>query len=194
MTTDPPFAQLHQLVQDLAPMPAAGFQRLKEAFSVLELPRKIKLTEVGKVAHALYFVNKGLVRLYYEKDGTDITAFIFREGYFAASYESFLRQQPSNQCLETLEEVELLALSHQALECLYVELPELHILTRKVAEQRFINAQRILSSHILESPEERYRRFLEENGDLLLRVPHHMVASFLGITPVSLSRIRKRIR
>jgi hypothetical protein len=69
----------------------------------------------------------------------------------------------------------------------------MNILTRKVAEQRFINAQRILSSFILDSPEDRYRKFEEQNKDLLQRVPQHIIASFLGITPVSLSRIRKRI-
>jgi CRP/FNR family transcriptional regulator, anaerobic regulatory protein len=62
-----------------------------------------------------------------------------------------------------------------------------------VAEQRFINAQLLLSSFILDSPEERYRKFEDMHGDLLLRVPHHMIASYLGITPVSLSRIRKRL-
>jgi CRP-like cAMP-binding protein len=67
-------------------------------------------------------------------------------------------------------------------------------LARKIAEQRFINAQLILSSYILDSPEERWKKFEATNGDLLLRVPHHMIASFLGITPVSLSRIRKRLK
>jgi CRP-like cAMP-binding protein len=51
----------------------------------------------------------------------------------------------------------------------------------------------MLSSFILDSPEERYRQFEKQHGDLLLRVPHHMIASYLGITPVSLSRIRKRL-
>ncbi|RYZ20118.1 MAG: hypothetical protein EOO10_23570 [Chitinophagaceae bacterium] len=66
-------------------------------------------------------------------------------------------------------------------------------MARKVAEQRFINAQLLLSSFILDSPEERYRKFEGQHGDLLLRVPHHIIASYLGITPVSLSRIRKRL-
>ena len=69
----------------------------------------------------------------------------------------------------------------------------MHIVARKVAEQRFINAQMMLASFILDSTEERYCKFEEQHGDLLLRVPHHIIASYLGITPVSLSRIRKRL-
>ncbi|HCR54650.1 MAG TPA: Crp/Fnr family transcriptional regulator, partial [Cytophagales bacterium] len=124
----------------------------------------------------------------------EITGFIFKEHLFASSYDSFLRKVPSLQTLETLEACELLVITYQKLEELYVTLPKINVLTRKVAEQRFINGQQILSSFLLESPEERYRRFEVQHKDLLQRVPQNMIASFLGITPVSLSRIRKRMQ
>jgi CRP-like cAMP-binding protein len=168
-------------------------QILESAFSFREVPKKFKLTVEGKIARELYFINKGLIRLYYTKDGEEITGFIFREGLFASSYDSFLRQTPGIQTLETIEDCELLVINTEGLQKLYDDLPKMNILARKVAEQRFINAQLILSSYILDSPEERYRRFEEQHGDLLLRTPHHMIASFLGITPVSMSRIRKRL-
>jgi CRP-like cAMP-binding protein len=87
----------------------------------------------------------------------------------------------------------LLVINKTELEKLYEALPKMHILARKVAEQRFINAQLMLSSFILDTPEERYSKFEKQHGHLLLRVPHHIIASLLGITPVSLSRIRKRL-
>lgn len=166
---------------------------VEDAFTFRHVPKKFKLTEEGKIARELYFILKGLIRLYYTKDGEEITGFIFREQLFASSYDSFLRQVPSIQTLETLEESDLLVIGYTRMQQLYEELPKMHILARKVAEQRFINAQMMLSSFILDSPEERYRKFEEQHGDLLLRVPHHMIASYLGITPVSLSRIRKRL-
>lgn len=132
--------------------------------------------------------------MYYTKDTEDITAFIFREHLFASSYDSFLRQAPSIQGLDTLEDSELLVITRDDLNTLYKKVPRMETLGRKIAEQRFINAQQILSSYILDSPVERWKKFEATNGDLLLRVPHHMIASFLGITPVSLSRIRKRIK
>ncbi|MNX90852.1 hypothetical protein D3C86_1229170 [compost metagenome] len=112
---------------------------------------------------------------------------------FAATLESFLSQQPGIQTLETFEPCTLLVLSRENLEKLYADFPKSHIIMRKVMEQRFIHAQQVVSSHILLNPSERYLQFAEKFPDLMQRVPQHILASFLGITPVSLSRIRKRI-
>ncbi len=169
-------------------------KRIIESYFIFrQVPKKFKLASEGKIARELYFINKGLLRLYYTKDGEEITAYLFREHLFASSYDSFLRQAPGIQTLETLEESDLLVIQYDDLQKVYNEIPAMQVLARKIAEQRFINAQMILSSYILDSPEERYRKFVAQQGDLLLRVPHHMIASFLGITPVSLSRIRKRL-
>ena len=150
---------------------------IESAFTFRKVPKKYKLAEEGRVSKELFFINKGLVRLYYTKDGEEITGYIFKEGLFASSYESFLRQTVSVQTLETLEDSDLLVINHSSMERLYNVVPAMNILTRKVAEQRFINAQLILSSFIMDSPEERYRKFEEQHSDLLLRVPHHIIAS-----------------
>ncbi len=187
------YTLLFETIEKLISLNSQEKDILMDSFSFRQVPKKFKLAEEGKVAKEIYFVNKGLLRLYYSKEGEEITGFIFREGLFASSYDSFLREVPSSQTLETLEESELLAISKIDLELLYQKMPAMNVLTRKVAEQRFINAQLILSSFILDSPEERYRKFAIDNKDLLNRVPQHYIASFLGITPVSLSRIRKRL-
>lgn len=187
------FDSLFAYMSSLADLNKQDRQLLQNYFTFRQAPRNFTLVREGMVARELYFINKGLLRLYYNKDGQDITAFIFREHLFATSYESFLKQSPGIQWLETLEDADLLVLSFEDMQELYRVWPPMNVLTRKIAEQRFINAQAILSSYILDSPEERYRKFEAQHGDLLLRVPHFMIASFLGITPVSLSRIRKRI-
>ncbi len=165
----------------------------QSAFTYREVPRHVTLIREGQVANELYFIKKGLLRLYYNKEGDYITAYFFREHLFAGSFESFLQSSPGIQYLETLEKSELLVLTKEKLDELYETMPKINILTRKIAEQRFINAQQILSSFLLDSPEERYRKFIRQNSDLFLRIPHHLIASYLGITPVSLSRIRKRL-
>ncbi len=165
----------------------------ENAFTFRQVPKKFMLVREGEITRDIYFINRGLLRLYYTKKGEEITAFIFREGLFASCLDSFLQQSPSIQNLETLEDCELLVLTFDRLQELYEKLPKMNILTRKVAEQRFINAQRILSSFILDSPEERYCKFEAHNQDLLQRVPQYIIASYLGITPVSMSRIRKRL-
>lgn len=188
----PMFQSIYRYILSFVSLTEKEKALFEEAFTFRQVPKKFVLAEEGKIARELYFIVRGLVRLYYTKDGEEITGFIFREGLFASSYDSFLRQAPSIQTLETLEDCDLLVISYNRLEQLYVELPKMNIVVRKIAEQRFINAQQVLSSFILDSPEERYRKFEAQHGDLLLRVPHHMIASYLGITPVSLSRIRKR--
>lgn len=165
----------------------------ESAFSFKSVPKNFTLVSQGEISNELYFINKGLLRLFYNNDGDYITGYIFRENHFAGSYASFLERTESDQILETVEDSELLVLEKEYLEELYERIPKINILTRKIAEQRFINSQRILSSFLIDTPEERYRKFLKEDSDLLLRVPHHIVASYLGITPVSLSRIRKRV-
>lgn len=187
------FEALYRYILPFVSLNGKEKQGLEDAFTFRQVPKKFVLAEEGKIARELYFIVKGLVRLYYTKDGEEITGFIFREGLFASSYDSFLRQAPSLQTLETLEDCDLLVINDNRLQQLYEELPKMNIVVRKIAEQRFINAQQVLSSFILDSPEERYRKFAAQHGDLLLRVPHHMIASYLGITPVSLSRIRKRM-
>jgi CRP-like cAMP-binding protein len=187
------FETLYQYIKPFVTFSEQEKRVLEDAFTFRQVPKKFKLTEEGKIAKELYFILKGLVRLYYTKDGEEITGYIFKEHLFASSYDSFLRKVPSIQTLETLEDCDLLVITYNRLQQLYDDVPNMHIVARKVAEQRFINAQLILSSFILDSPEERYRKFEEQHGDLLLRVPHHIIASYLGITPVSLSRIRKRL-
>ena len=187
------FHSLYQYIQPFVSFTDKEKQVIENELVFRQVPKKFKLAEEGKIARELYFIIKGLVRLYYTKDGEEITGYIFKENLFASSYDSFLRQATGIQTLETLEDCELLVINHTQLQSLYESIPKMNIMARKVAEQRFINAQMILSSFILDSPEERYRKFEEQHGDLLLRVPHHIIASFLGITPVSLSRIRKRL-
>lgn len=186
------FTQLKEAINKLVPFSTKEWLALENAFSFRQIPKKFQLVEEGKIAREIYFINKGVLRLYYNNDGSEITGFIFTENLFASCYESFLRQAPSVQVMEALEDCELLVLTHAALQRLYADVPKMHILTRVVTEQRFINAQQILSSFILDTPEERYHKFAIQRPDLLQRIPQHIIASFLGITPVSLSRIRKR--
>jgi CRP-like cAMP-binding protein len=189
----PMFSHLHHTISQYVQLNDKERQIFESAFTYREVPKNFTLVDEGQIPREVYFINKGLLRLYYPNDGEFITAFIFREHLFAASYDSFLQSIPATQCLDTLEDAELLVLTKDKLDELYTTVPKINVMTRRIAEERFINAQRILSSFLLDSHEERYRKFAEQNGDLFLRVPHHIIASYLGITPVSLSRIRKRI-
>ncbi|PVH27109.1 Crp/Fnr family transcriptional regulator [Sphingobacterium corticibacter] len=170
------------------------WEKLYSAFELQQVPAGTVLTRIGGTERKLYFIVQGIVRLYcIGSKQQDVTVFLFKEHHFASSYQSFLTQELSDQALETLEPCTLMVINRRDFDKLHETVPKVNQLTRIIAEQRFINAQRIFSSHITQTPEQRYLNFERQQGDLLLRVPHHIIASFLGITSVSLSRIRNRV-
>jgi len=165
--------------------------------SKMEL-RQIKkgqiLVELAEVCQETYFILQGLIRFFYlTEEGQEITGFIFDEGLFATSHESFFTQSPSFQVLESLEDGKVLALKYDDLEELYQRIPKTQELVRKIGQARMSNAQKVLASLIIHKPEDRYTSMLETRPDLIGRIPQKVLATYLGITPVSLSRIRRRI-
>lgn len=170
------------------------WNHIENRFKLKHVPAKTYLTSLGEIEREAYFIIQGIVRLFcLNPKKEEITIFLFKENYFASSYHSFITQTPSSQALETLEDTTLLSINKKALDELYRLVPKMNLITRVIADQRFINSQAIFTSQIMLTAEERYLQFEKNHGDLLLRVPHHIIASFLGITPVSMSRIRKRL-
>jgi CRP-like cAMP-binding protein len=188
------YQRLKLAVETLIPLSDQEWDLFSAAFTERVIDGKTIITREGEIEKEIYFVCSGLARLYYQtKDNDQITAFIFCENMFASCLESFIKQHPSTQNLDTLESCTLLVLTKDNLDKLYEQVPKTHMIMRKVMEARFIAAQQLLSSYILAGPKERYELFSLHYPHLVQRVPQYILASFLGITPVSLSRIRKRI-
>lgn len=194
MTNPNAYDNLRSVFESLVPLSDQEWDLLGGAFTERVVDSRTAITSEGEIEKEIYFVVSGLVRLFYKsKDNDQITAFIFCENMFASCLESFIRQQPSTQSLETLEKSTLLVLTKDKLDALYEQVPKTHVIMRKVMEARFVASQQLLSSYILAGPKERYELFALHYPHLVQRVPLYILASFLGITPVSLSRIRKRI-
>lgn len=193
MKVDPLFNQLYNVVSRMLPLSQREWDMFAESFVYRSVPKKFRLVSVGDVSREAYFINKGAARLFFEKEGEEISANFMFENNFVASLESFLLQVPSRQAIDTLEDCELLVLSKQRLEELIRKQPQFNLFSKAIAETAFIMLQRRASSFILDSAEERYMNMLQQRPEILERVPQHMIASYLGVTPVSLSRIRKRI-
>jgi len=162
-------------------------------FETKSIKKKTKILEAGTTAKEVYFILNGCIRLFYNKDGEDISAYFFTEKMFAGAYDSFISQKPSRHSIETLEDCQVLAISYKALQELFIEFPKMNEFVRKVLEERFVSLHELFTSQILDSPEERYLNLLKERPDIIQRIPQHQIATFLGITPVSLSRIRNRV-
>ena len=169
-------------------------QEIKAKLTLRDVPKNYTLVDLGQTAKEVYFINKGLLRFYYLTDeGQEITGFIFHENMFAGSHESFFSQVPSIQVLETLEESELLVFSYEGLQELFETVPKLNVFVRKLLESRMAFAQKLVASLLMNKPQERYTSYQTLHPGLESRIPQHILASYMGITPVSLSRIRKRL-
>lgn len=166
---------------------------IKPYLKLKEIPKHTVLVDLETVSKEIFFIVKGCLRYYYlTDDGREVTGFIFQENMFAGSHNSFFSQVPSTQILESIETSTVYSLHYSDLIDLYRLVPKMNELVRKILEHRFSFAQSVIASLIINKPEERYRQLLEHQPELVHRVPLHILATYIGITPVSLSRIRAR--
>ena len=158
----------------------------------LSIPSKTILLEEGKIADRLYLIHKGCLRLFFYNEGKDITFQFFFEGDFVASFDSLYRRKPSLFSLESIETTEVSTIKSDDFYHLIEQTPSLKQIYEEKLIDRFHVYQQLFLSRIKNTPQQRYEELLKEYPDIIQRVPQHYIASYLGITPVSLSRIRKR--
>ena len=147
----------------------------------------------GRIARECYFNIKGCVRSYQILNGEERTTQFFVEGDPIASLLSYLNKTPANHYFECIEDSTLAVLSFDNEQMLYKQHPKFEALCRNSIEQEFGKQQEILQNYLTKNPEERYLMLQETRPELLQRVPQYHLATFLGVQPESLSRIRKRI-
>ena len=164
--------------------------------SLYKFKKKQLFAEAGKVCNHFGFILSGSVRYFHIKDGTDITGYFSFENELASSYKSFLTGQPALNYIETLEPSEIIVISKKNMEQMLnnpMLAYKMERFGRLVAEHYLICYEDRVTAFVTQTPEERYLKLLETGMEILKRMPQHYIANFLGITPVSLSRIRKRI-
>lgn len=185
---------IDQIIGRIHPLPDLSKNKLTECIGEVKFPKQHPLLRADKIETKLYFIKKGVVRAYALQDDNEITFWFGREGEAIISMRSYVENKPGYENIELLEECELYELKIQALHTLYTE--DIHIANwgRKLAEQELIKTEERLISRQFRTATERYRKLLEESPDLLQRVQLGHIASYLGITQVSLSRIRAEIR
>jgi len=169
-----------------------NWEKIKTMFTEAQVPPKTTLLNEGEIAKYLYFVNKGCLRLWFNDNGRDITFQFFFEQQEVSSFESFYNNEPSLFNLETIEFSEVTIIKKEDYLKLVSMYPKLKDYSNQFMAERFAYYTRLFLSRIKNSPQERYIELRSEKPEILERVPHHYIASYLGITNVSLSRIRKR--
>src|SRR5690242_9151872 len=168
------------------------WQKFGELFRREEVSAKQVLLKEGEIARKIFFIEQGCFRLSFNKDGKDITFQFFFEGEGVSSAESFRSNEPSLFSIETIEPSVVHTLNKKDYSVIVTESPLIKQEMEEQTFQRLMYYQKMFLSIIKNSPEERYKELLKNSPHILQRVPQHYIASFLGITSVSLSRIRNR--
>lgn len=166
----------------------------KSFFTPKKLRKRQYLLQEGDPCKYVAFVEKGMLRSYAidDKGGEHIMQFAF-EGWWISDQYSFLTGEPSSYTIDALEDCELLLLTHAAEEDMLKKIPKFERFFRILLQNSMIAMQRRLVSSLSHTAEEKYTELIESCPTIPQRVPQHMMASYLGITPETLSRIRKQM-
>jgi CRP-like cAMP-binding protein len=161
-------------------------------FKEERLPAKTRLLAEGDLAKKMIFITEGCLRLHYTDLNKDVTTQFFFENSFVCSLESFLDNQPSRYNIETLEKGCYYLLGKEHFQILLDTLPGYREHFNLFVQKRMFHYLNSLLDYIRYSPEQRYHALVRDHPEILQRIPHYYIASYLGITPISFSRIRGR--
>ncbi len=190
------YPQDHKLIyylQKWTRLSPADEEKILAAFEPIALSKKEKLLHPGETCSYIYFIVQGAMRSYFvDEKGNEHIFQIRLDNSWISDLEGFFTQKPSKYYLQSLEEGFALRVSHEDLEQLYQEVPALERYFRILFQKAYSNALERLNATMWETAQQRYADLLRVHPDIFQRVPLVYIASYLGIAPESLSRIRKK--
>lgn len=172
------------------------WQLFRQHLQYKTLKKKAFFIKAGQVCNEVGFIVSGSVRLYYVKDGEEITNYFCLDNELISSYKSFITREPSLTYVQALEDMQLVIYTHASLQQMLKNEKlayKMERFGRLIAEYLICCYEDRVTDFIVKTPEERYLKLLQSGTNYLRRIPQHYIAQYLGVTPVSLSRIRKRI-
>jgi CRP/FNR family transcriptional regulator, anaerobic regulatory protein len=185
-----------KIIQSIKSIAALNEAEEKAFLSILEVKifkKKEYLLQEGKVCNKITFVNNGCMRLFYNVEGLENTIQFFFGDSWYTDYASFLTGKPTIENIQALEESEVVQLKKDDLYKLYNTMPIFEKVGRVFAENAYLSISQLNQMKTNEEPEVRYINLLKTRPELVQQIPQHYIASYLGIKPETLSRIRKRI-
>lgn len=187
------FEFLHQKIKETIDISDEEFEFAKTLFLPKKLRKKRLLLQDGDVCKYTIFVEKGLLRSFTIDDkGNEHILQFSRQGWWVSDLYSFLTSEPSAYNIEALEDSELLLITKPSWDELLQEVPAFERYFRILVQNNLIATQRRLMGSLSETAEEKYQRLIDDCPNLVQRVPQHMIASYIGITRETLSRIRSQ--
>ena len=188
------FAPLRNAIARFVPLSDEDWELLLPCLQERSLPKHGHFATEGKLAHDVGLLLEGNMRHYYTRDGQEKTTYFYFEGHFVSGYLSCITRTPSQLTIEAMTDCRLITFRYSDLKALYERSHTWERFGRLIAEYIAIGLEERMTGLLMLSPEERYMQLVQGNKTKILeRVPQHYISSYLGITPVSLSRMRKRL-
>ena len=166
---------------------------LMESMNIKEMKKNELLLQQGYKNTDTFFILKGLIRQYKLQDGDEITINFFTENQWIIALASFSENNLAGEYLVCEEDTFVVVGNEEKAQDIFRKFPRLETVSRAVMETVFLEQQNRLLSYLTDTPEQRYLNLLKERPDIFQRVPQYLIASYIGVKPESLSRIRKRI-
>lgn len=185
---------IHRLAEHFrVSIPEKDFEMLVTIFKIKEYKKGELILNNGQICRDIYCVKKGMIRLFYYKNGRDITEHFTYEGNIAVCIESFFLKKPTRLLIEALEDTTIYLIQHEELEQLCSQSIAISTFYRKLMEENMVLSQRKADSWRFETAHERYDRFVKEYPYAARNASVAHIASYLLMSPESLSRVRAGI-
>jgi CRP-like cAMP-binding protein len=185
--------QIRKYFEKIATQTDHDWQIFSSKLSRKEFAKKTLLLKAGQTENYLSFIEKGIIRFYIPGDENDLTFNFAFANAFVSAYDSFLTQLPCAYRVETLTDTILWRLTHSDLQVIYKETEVGNLIGRHASEELFLNKSKRELSLLNDSAEQRYLNLFKEQPHVIRDIPLKYIASYIGITPQALSRIRNRI-
>lgn len=187
------FSSIRAYIQTCTQLSEDEFLFFERRLKHKKIPKKTFLLQQGEVCNFEGFIIKGCIKTYFiDNNGFEVILTFATENWWVSDMMSFSEQKPSKMFIETLEDTELLLLTLPEKEAALQKIPALERMFRLMLQRHVASYQERIFAGIALSAEQRYDLFLQKYPHLPLRIPQHLIASYLGISPEFLSRLRKR--
>lgn len=188
------YSSLRNSIERFVELTDKEWSLLERHLKIRQLKKHELLAENGKISNELGFVLEGMLRHYYIKDGEEKTTYFYFENHLVGAYISCITKQPSLLTIQALSDCELIVFPYTVLEDLMEKNMAWQKFGRLLAEYLALGLEERMVGLLMLSPEERYLNLIKGNKiKIIERIPQHYIANYLGLTPVSLSRIRARV-
>lgn len=184
---------LYTVVNRMVPLEPDAWNAFKDQLTVRKLKKNEVLWNIGDVCREVGFITKGGMRYFFNRDGEEVTGQFFFENTFVTIYSSLITEKVTEIAFQALEETEVLLISKSSLHILFDQYKSWERFGRLMAEHNIVQMVTVRASLTSATPKEKYLQLIKERPKVIERVPLHIIASYLDITPEHLSRVRREI-